>query len=132
MQHSQRPEEGVGVPGTRLRDSCEPPPGCWEPDLSTPENQPLSRFSSPWWLVLTVNTTKLRVTREVSNCPDQTGLWTCLRGVLLNILIDSRRPSLQVSATTAGVGDLPGLCENTPNCYVFICIYLSFIDLFLH
>jgi hypothetical protein len=33
--------EGVGAPGTGVTDSCELPCGCWEPNLSPLEEQPV-------------------------------------------------------------------------------------------
>lgn len=31
--YPQSPEEGIRSSGTRAKDSCEPPRGCWELDL---------------------------------------------------------------------------------------------------
>lgn len=28
-----KPEEGLGSPGTRVREGCEPPFGCWDSNL---------------------------------------------------------------------------------------------------
>ena len=39
MKCPQRPEEGIGSPGTGVRDSCKPPCECWELNLDPLEGQ---------------------------------------------------------------------------------------------
>lgn len=42
-----RPEGGTGHPETRITDSCEPPWGCWVPNLGLPEEQPVLLTTQP-------------------------------------------------------------------------------------
>lgn len=47
-----KPEQGIKMPGTGVRDDCEPPRGCWEPNLDPLWQQQVlldsGPLSSPW------------------------------------------------------------------------------------
>ena len=43
----QRPEEGIGSPGTEVTDNCKPPCGCWELNSGLLEDQPVLSTAEP-------------------------------------------------------------------------------------
>jgi hypothetical protein len=45
--YPQRPAEGIGSPGTTVRNSCELPSGCQELNLDPLEEQPLLLITEP-------------------------------------------------------------------------------------